>query len=213
MDISSILLQIVLLAGPILIAVTFHELAHGYVAYKLGDPTAKMLGRLTLNPLKHLDPVGTLAFIITRMIGWAKPVPVNPNNLRNPIKDMMWVSLAGPATNMVIAIIASFLVKILGSIHISADNPMGQQILLPLILIAELTVTINIGLGIFNLIPVPPLDGSKVLMGLLSPRHAAVYSRIEPYGLFILLALIFLRITDYVIFPVIIFLRHLLLGN
>ena len=131
MDIANIIQQIVLLACPILIAVTFHELAHGYVAYRLGDPTAKMLGRLTLNPLKHLDPVGTLAFIVTRMIGWAKPVPVNPNNLRNPKKDMMWVSIAGPATNFVIAIIAAIAFKLLVSISDTNFGFLGRSCLNP----------------------------------------------------------------------------------
>lgn len=213
MDIANIIREIVLLAFPILIAVTFHEVAHGYVADKLGDPTARMMGRLTLNPIKHLDLIGTLVFVFTRMIGWAKPVPVNPLNLRNPQKDMMWVSLAGPAANMVIAIIASIVYRLLQSFPISSSDLFGQKILVPVILITYLTVTINIGLGIFNLIPVPPLDGSKILMGLLPHKQAVAYSRIEPYGFFILLGLIFFRITDYVIFPVIIILRYLLLGQ
>lgn len=213
MDFTNIIRDIVLLAFPILTAVTFHELAHGYVADKLGDPTARLAGRLTINPLKHLDPIGTLVFIFTRMIGWAKPVPVNPYNLRDPKKDMMWVSLAGPATNLIIAIIASIFFRILISLPVSPFSPLGQTILVPVLLIAQLTVTINIGLGVFNLIPVPPLDGSKILMGLLPHKQAVAYSKIEPYGFFILIGLIFLRITDYIIVPVIVLLRHLLLGQ
>ena len=173
LNFTDIIQQIVLLAFPVLIAVTFHELAHGYVADRLGDPTARLTGRLTINPLKHLDPVGTLVFIITRMIGWAKPVPVNPYNLRNPKKDMIWVSLAGPAANLIIAFIASVVFRILLNLPVSPFSDMGQKILAPLILIARITVTINIGLGVFNLIPVPPLDGSKILMGLLPYRQAA----------------------------------------
>ena len=184
MDFTDIIRQIVLLAFPVLIAVTFHELAHGYVADRLGDPTARLAGRLTINPLKHLDPIGTLVFIVTRMIGWAKPVPVNPYNLRNPKKDMIWVSLAGPAANLIIAFIAAVVFRILLNLPVSPLGELGQKILTPLILITQITVTINIGLGVFNLIPVPPLDGSKILMGLLPHKQAAAYSRIEPYGFF-----------------------------
>lgn len=213
LDFTSIILQIVLLAIPILIAVTFHELAHGFVAYKLGDPTAKIAGRLTLNPIKHLDPIGTLVFLFTRMIGWAKPVPVNPYNLRNPRKDMIWVSLAGPATNFIIAILASIIYRTLIIIPVSTSSVFVQTIFIPLLLIVQLTVVINIGIGIFNLIPIPPLDGSTILMGLLPDKHARAYSKIEPYGFIILLGLIFLKVTHYVIFPLIVFFKKLLLGN
>lgn len=213
MDFTDIIRQIILLAFPVLIAVTFHELAHGYVADRLGDPTARFAGRLTLNPLKHLDPIGTLAFVITRMIGWAKPVPVNPYNLKNPKKDMIWVSLAGPATNFLIAVVAAVVFRILMSLPISPFSIFGQKIFVPLILITQLTVTINIGLGVFNLIPVPPLDGSKILTGLLPHRQAVAYSRIEPYGFIILIALIFLRVTDYIIVPIIVLMRYILLGQ
>lgn len=198
------------MAVPILLAVTFHELAHGYMAYKLGDHTAKDAGRLTLNPLKHLDPLGTLVFIVTRMIGWAKPVPVNPYNLRNPKKDMMWVSIAGPAANMVLAVVSAILYKLMLTLPVT-DPILVKRILLPLAMMLQMSVVLNIGLAVFNLIPVPPLDGSKILMGLLPASQAIAYSRIEPYGFFILLALIFFRITDYLIFPIIIFLRNLLI--
>ncbi|HEB75265.1 MAG TPA: site-2 protease family protein [Nitrospirae bacterium] len=210
MDIVGIIRQVVLMAVPILLAVTFHELAHGYVAYRLGDPTAKHAGRLTLNPLKHLDPVGTLVFLVTRMIGWAKPVPVNPYNLRNPRRDMMWVSIAGPAANMALAVASALAYKIMLMLPVT-DPLLLQKIFLPLSMMLQISVVINIGLAVFNTIPVPPLDGSKILMGLLPARQAIAYSRIEPYGFFILLALIFLRITDFLIFPVIIFFRNLLL--
>ncbi len=198
------------MAVPILLAVTFHELAHGYVAYKFGDHTAKDAGRLTLNPLKHLDPLGTLVFIVTRMIGWAKPVPVNPYNLKNPKKDMMWVSIAGPAANMVLAVVSAILYKLMLTLPVT-DPILVKRILLPLAMMLQMSVVLNIGLAVFNLIPVPPLDGSKILMGLLPASQAIAYSRIEPYGFFILLALIFFRITDYLIFPIIIFLRNLLI--
>ncbi len=202
--------QIALMAVPLLAAVTFHELAHGYVAYRLGDPTAKLAGRLTLNPIKHLDLMGTLVFIVTRMIGWAKPVPVNPYNLRNPKRDMIWVSLAGPVTNLLIAVLSALIYKLL--IVLPVSNPFFiKKVLVPLALMLQLSVVLNIGLAVFNAIPIPPLDGSKILMGLLPPRQAMAYSRIEPYGFFIILALIFLRVVDFVIFPLIIFLKNLLI--
>ncbi len=210
MDILDTIRQVVLMAVPILMAVTFHELAHGYVAYRLGDPTAKNAGRLTLNPLKHLDPVGTLVFVVTRMIGWAKPVPVNPYNLRNPRRDMVWVSVAGPAANMVLAVISAAAYKVVMLMPLPSSL-LAEKVLYPLVMMLQLSVVLNIGLAVFNTIPIPPLDGSKILMGLLPARHAIAYSRIEPYGFFILLALIFLRITDLLIFPVILFLRNLLL--
>ncbi len=202
--------QIVLMALPLLVAVTFHELAHGFVAYRLGDPTAKLAGRLTFNPLKHLDPLGTLVFIMTRMIGWAKPVPVNPFNLRDPKKDMIWVSLAGPAANMLIAVASALLYKLVMILPVG-NIFIVKKILVPVALMLQLSVILNIGLAVFNLIPIPPLDGSKILMGLLPPRQAIAFSRIEPYGFFIILILLFLRVIDLVIFPIIIFLRDLLI--
>jgi len=202
--------QIALMAVPLLAAVTFHELAHGYVAYRLGDPTAKLSGRLTLNPVKHLDFLGTLVFIVTQMIGWAKPVPVNPYNLRNPKRDMIWVSLAGPVTNLLMAVVSALLYKLI--IALPVQNVFFiKKVLVPVALMLQISVVLNIGLAVFNAIPIPPLDGSKILMGILPPKQAIAYSRIEPYGFFIILALIFFRVIDYVIFPLIIFLRNLLI--
>ncbi|MBI4654409.1 MAG: site-2 protease family protein [Nitrospirae bacterium] len=208
MDFTQIIRETALLAVPLLIAVTFHEVAHGFVADKLGDPTARFAGRLTLNPLKHLDPIGTMVFIFTRMIGWAKPVPVNPYNLKNPRQDMMWVSIAGPGANFIIAIISAFLYKTLRTTLALPD-----EIYIPVVLMLRYCVVLNIGLGVFNLIPIPPLDGSKILMGLLSHKHAVAYSRIEPYGFIILLGLIFLGVTSYIIFPIVILLVYLLIGG
>jgi len=209
----STLQRIVLLAIPLLVAVTFHELAHGYAANRFGDPTARLAGRLTFNPIKHLDLVGTLVFIITGMIGWAKPVPVDPYNLRNPRKDMMWIALAGPAANIVLAIIFSLIFKVL-YLPSGLFSPFTvEKILFPLRFMAAAGVTLNLGLAVFNALPVPPLDGSNILMGLLSEKHAAAYSKIGPYGFIILIALIFFRVTDYIIVPVIVVLRDLLLGQ
>lgn len=202
-----------LLVIPILIAVTFHEIAHGLVAEKFGDSTAKNEGRLTVNPLKHLDLLGSLVFIVTGMIGWAKPVPINPYNLRNPRKDMLWIALAGPASNILIAVLLSMVFKMLISlVAFLPQTFFSEKIIMPIIYMTGLAVSLNIGLAVFNVIPVPPLDGSKILMGLLSEKHAAVYSRIEPYGFIILLLLVFTHVIHYLVYPVIMILRNLLLN-
>ncbi len=184
---DNLITELAILVIPILAAVTFHELAHGWVAYRLGDPTAKMLGRLTINPFAHLDPFGTLAFIITRAIGWAKPVPINPRYFRNPHRDIIWVSLAGPAANLVLAAVFALIFGFL----LRGGAALLGGLAAPVALMAQAGVTINVGLAVFNLIPVPPLDGSKILQGLLPLPQALAFSRLEPYGFMILLLLIF----------------------
>ncbi len=208
-DIMAFLQQIALMAVPILIAVTFHELSHGIVAQRLGDPTPAMAGRLTLNPIKHIDPVGAIVFILTRTIGWARPVPVNPYNFRDPFRGMLYVSVAGPIANFLIAIVASFIYKLM--LGMQADPLVADRILVPAALMVRYTVILNIGLGVFNLLPIPPLDGSKVLMGLLPPKARLSYARIEPFGFIILLGLIILGVVDIVVFPVVHFLVRLLI--
>jgi Zn-dependent protease len=205
---NEFLLSISLLAVPVLLAVTVHEVAHGWVAYRLGDPTAKLAGRLTLNPLKHLDPVGTLAFIITRMVGWAKPVPINPANLRRPRQDMVWVAAAGPAANVLLAVGFALLYHLAGRL-LAGVAP--EAIVVPLLLIAQTGVYVNVGLAIFNILPVPPLDGGNIALGLL-PRDLAIrYDRLRPYGFLLLLVLIFTGAVAKVVFPVIHVLAALLL--
>jgi len=194
--------QISVLLVPILMAVTFHELAHGWAAYRLGDPTAKMAGRLTLNPLKHLDVLGTIVFFVTRMIGWAKPVPVNPFNFKNPKRDMAWVALAGPAMNLLLAAGFTLLLKLVLLIPVSASSPF-VRVLMPLVLMFKAGIIINVGLAIFNIIPIPPLDGSKILEGLLPTDAALKYAKLERYGFIILILLIFTHVVDVVIFPII----------
>ena len=200
--------SIFIMAVPVLLAVTVHEVAHGWVAYKFGDDTAKQAGRLTLNPLKHLDLVGTLVFVITQMIGWAKPVPVNPYNLKNPRRDMLWVSAAGPASNFLLAVLLSFCLKALA--YFNAAVP--YYFLAPLFLILKAGVIINIGLAVFNLLPVPPLDGSGILTGLLPLKWAQKYEELRPYGFVILLVLIFTNAVDKIIYPVIRTIAQILLG-
>ena len=209
MSTTQFLLEKSLLILPILVAVTFHELAHGLVAYKLGDSTAKDAGRLTLNPIAHLDLFGSLVFIITGVIGWAKPVPVNPRNLKNPRKDMIWVALAGPVANILIAILLAMAYRML--MHVSLNGFFNERILSPVEQMLIKGVVINVGLAIFNVLPIPPLDGSKILMGLLPLKQAIAYSRIEPYGIFILLVFILTDAVDHIIIPILYILVKLLL--
>ena len=209
---ESIIQDIAILAVPILLAVTFHEVAHGWVADKLGDPTARLLGRLTLNPIKHLDPIGTLVFFLTRMIGWAKPVPVNPLNFRDPLKGMMWVAIAGPVTNLFLAAVSAIILRLLLASDVLFD-PTASVIIKPIAMMIQVSVIINVGLAVFNFVPIPPLDGSKVLMGLLSREQAEIFAKIEPYGFLILILLIMTDVFHIILSPIIRFTVNLLLGG
>ncbi len=210
-DIPSMIQKILILTPPILFAVTIHEVAHGWTAWRLGDPTAKTMGRLTLNPIKHLDPIGTLVFFLTQMIGWAKPVPVNPLNFKNPKRDMIWVALAGPVSNIMLAVISALILRTIMGPLAGVSESFGYFIR-PLLYMAFVSIQINIGLAIFNLIPVPPLDGSKVLAGLLPTNLMHYYVALERYGFIILLVLIFTGMTDRIIVPLINYANRLLIG-
>jgi Zn-dependent protease len=177
----------VILSVLLLYSVIFHELAHGWVAYKLGDVTAKWLGRLTLNPIKHLDPIGSLMLLIVGF-GWAKPVPVNLENIPNRRKGLILVSAAGITANIIIAFIALLLLRLLSP----EPGGMIHQII-------NLLAYINIMLAAFNLIPIPPLDGSKILMGFTPESFNRILYQIEPFGFFIVLGLLFLHVLDPVI--------------
>ena len=205
-DINTLIQQLAIQLPPLLFALTVHELAHGWVAFRLGDPTAKMAGRLTMNPLKHLDPLGVLAFVIKK-IGWAKPVPVDPRYFRNPQKDMLLVALAGPGANVLLALASALLARVLVSVPV-----LPLFVLQPLVGMLVASVWINIMLAVFNIIPIPPLDGSKVLMGVLPPEAARSFARIEPFGFFILLALFYTGVIGGLILPIIRFANNLLLG-
>lgn len=188
-SIAEYALQISIIALPLLLALTFHEVAHGMVAYRLGDPTAKRMGRLTLNPLKHLDPLGTLIFFIAH-VGWAKPVPVNPMYFKDPRKGMLLVALAGPLANFALAAAFAALYHLVGSIEIPGRESLLFKILYPTVLICQAGVFVNLVLGIFNLIPIPPLDGSNIVAGVLPRRTAARYMALSRYGVFVILALV-----------------------
>lgn len=208
---NEFIIQLIILAPPLLLALTVHEFAHGYVAYRLGDPTAKAMGRLTLNPLKHLDPLGTLAFFFIK-IGWAKPVPVNPSYFRNPRRDMLWVALAGPAVNLALAILSALATKLVWFIAaIIPYSQLAEAILVPLNQVLMASVWINLVLCIFNFLPIPPLDGSRILAGILPPDMARSYASVERYGFIIIIVLAFSGLLSKMIMPVISFARNILL--
>ncbi|NDY41428.1 site-2 protease family protein [Dissulfurirhabdus thermomarina] len=213
MDLHATIRHVLLLTPPILLAVTAHEAAHAWTADRLGDPTPRRAGRLTLNPLRHLDPVGTLVFFLTRAIGWAKPVPVNPYHFRDPRRGMLWVSLAGPAANLALAAAGAALLRGLaagpsGVIHL----PPGAAFLAPLVAMLQVGILVNIGLAVFNLLPVPPLDGSKVLEGLLPEGLAEPWRRFERYGFVLILLLVFTGVTGRIIVPLVFRIYGLFMG-
>jgi Zn-dependent protease len=177
---------LLLIAPPILLALTFHEYAHAYVANRLGDDTAKQSGRLTLNPLRHLDPLGTIMIFLVHF-GWAKPVPVNPYRLKNPKKDMLWISAAGPLSNMALALASGILLRILIASGEAAEQTSFLGVLMDVVF---MSLQINLALAIFNILPIAPLDGSKILSGLLPDRFGKMFYFMERYGPFILLGLI-----------------------
>lgn len=198
---------------PGMLAVVCHEVSHGLVAWRFGDPTARMMGRLTLNPIKHIDIIGTLMIFIIG-IGWAKPVPVVFSNLRNPKKDMIWVAAAGPVTNITLAIVSALLLR--GVVAAGSPVLSGSSLALfmePVTMMLAFSVYINLLLAIFNMIPVPPLDGGRVLAGLLPRQQSEALARIEPYGMIIIIALVFFtNVFSYVISPILNIAIQLLAG-
>lgn len=207
-------MKYILQLSVLFFSVIIHEVAHGYIAYKRGDTTAKQLGRLTLNPIPHIDIIGSIVLPFILMIsgspifGWAKPVPVNPARLYNPKTDMLWVSLSGCAANFLLAIIAS-----IGMLLIRNFATSDMSVLIPVYQILQTVLVINIVLPVLNLIPIPPLDGSRVVYYLL-PRDLAIqYDKIGMYGFIIIFVLLFTGILWKIISPVIYFLIALLGGG
>lgn len=192
--------KIAIYALPVIFAITLHEAAHGFVAKHFGDTTAYMLGRVSLNPLRHIDPIGTvLVPLLTLMLGgilfgWAKPVPVNFSHLRNPKKDMFWVAAAGPMSNLAMAVFWAFMIKIA---TLMPDNGFA----LPLALMGQAGVTINLVLMVLNLLPLPPLDGGRIAVSLLPYNLAHRYALIEPYGMIILVLLMFSGVLSSILWP------------
>lgn len=222
MDGISTIQKIAVMAPPLVFAIVFHEVAHGWVANRLGDPTAKMMGRLTLNPISHIDLVGTIImplalFFLTdgRMLfGYAKPVPINPTYFKDPKKGMALSALAGPGVNIAMAIIFSFLLRVvMTGLEGKVPEPFWGWFAVPGTLMLGYGIIINVVLAVLNLIPIPPLDGSRVAYWLLPHRQAAAYYRLEPYGTFILMALIMLGVLGRLITPIIKPILALLLGD
>jgi Zn-dependent protease len=205
MDIPSIIVQIFV----VLFAITVHEASHGWAAAKMGDFTAQSMGRVSLNPVVHIDPIGTVLLPLLLILahqpafGWAKPVPVNPYNLRHPRRDHLWISFAGPIANLLAAAIsAGLFLMVKAWVRGMTTSSMMVKPIVGLADILLAAFTINMVLAVFNLIPVPPLDGSGILSGLLSDSAAAKYDRIRPYGFILIIALAYTRILDFIFIPI-----------
>jgi len=210
--------QIAIWALPVLLAIVFHEVAHGWVAYRFGDSTAARMGRLTLNPIPHIDLFGTILLPLLLIVvgapflfGYAKPVPVNFHNLNHPKRDMIWVAIAGPLTNILLAAISVYLLKFIDSAGGSVLT-LPAFVLTPLALMAQKSVSINVMLAAFNLLPIPPLDGGRVLVGLIPEPYSSKVARIEPYGFLILIFLMMTSLLDVFMGPLIFFVVRLLKG-
>ncbi len=210
MDISALIQTIVIAALPVIFAITLHEAAHGYTARHFGDPTAWQAGRISLNPLRHIDLFGTillplLLFIVHSpfLFGWAKPVPVNFARLRHPKRDMLWVAAAGPAVNLLMAVGWAGVLKLDTLIPLNAYSH-------PLAAMSEVGISINLALMVLNLLPLPPLDGGRIAVSLLPHALAWKFAKLERWGFFILLVLLYFRILDYVLWPFVALFRNLI---
>ncbi|MDT8452853.1 MAG: site-2 protease family protein [Gammaproteobacteria bacterium] len=208
---SEIIYAIAVWAVPVLFAITLHEAAHGWMANKLGDPTAKALGRISLNPIRHIDPIGTIVVPLALLmlsgfiIGWAKPVPVEMRYFKKPVKDMAIVALAGPASNFIMAC-GWALVAVIGQMMLSPGDTVAGFI----IQMGNAGITINLILMVLNLLPIPPLDGGRVVAGVMPPQMADAFMRIEAYGLFIVIFLLVTGILGKILWPMVLFFSALI---
>ncbi|MEM9243982.1 MAG: site-2 protease family protein [Pseudomonadota bacterium] len=205
---QELITKIAIILIPLIFAITVHEVAHGWVASKFGDQTAKMLGRLTLNPVKHIDILGTIIVPIILLalggfiFGWAKPVPISPRNFKNPRPMMAIVAVAGPVSNLIMAILWAIVAKI--GLMIQADNTH----LAALTAIGFAGITINAFIGVLNLLPIPPLDGGRIVSNILPPKLAYYYDKLEPFGFYILIILIITGILSHILLPITLTLIH-----
>ena len=208
---SSILYNIAVWLVPVLFAITLHEAAHGWMANKLGDPTARALGRISLNPIRHIDPIGTvvlplvLVMLSGFVIGWAKPVPVDMRYFKKPLLDMAVVALAGPASNFIMACGWG----LVGAIGHAMYVP-GNELAVFIVKVGDAGITINLILMVLNLLPIPPLDGGRVVAGVMSPQIAVPFMRIEPYGMFIVIFLLVTGILGKILWPMVLFFTALI---
>lgn len=213
MDELSVIQRVATWALPVLLAITVHEVAHGWVALRLGDKTAMMMGRLTLNPIKHIDPVGTLLVPGLMLVmggfifGWAKPVPVTWDNLRHPRRDMALVALAGPMANLLMALMWAVIMKLA---LVLATTGSAEMIALPLLYMGAAGITINLILMVLNLLPLPPLDGGRIVASLLPERFSWQFNRLERWGFIILLGLMVMGVLGKILWPPINYLQGLL---
>lgn len=199
---------------PVLLAITLHEAAHAWVANRCGDPTAKRLGRLSINPLRHIDPIGTVLVPIVIgvlsqfqfVFGWAKPVPVNWMLLRRPRHDTAFVAAAGPISNLIMALLWATCLKIASMFH-----PETSHVSLFMLLAAQAGILINLVLAFLNFIPIPPLDGSRIVASILAPKQATQYLKLEPFGFFILIALLLTGILNWILNPLLSWSLHFLI--
>ena len=214
MQLEALIIKIVISAVPIILAITVHEASHGYVAKYFGDLTAERMGRISLNPFRHIDLVGTIILPAVTLIvggilfGWAKPVPVNFGNLRNPKRDMLWVAAAGPASNLVMAIAWGILLGVVKRGIDAGDFPSSAYLFIDM---AYVGITINIVLMVLNLLPMPPLDGGRIAVSLLPNHLAYQLSRVEQYGFIILIALMFMGVLGKILSPFIEFFQQIIL--
>jgi Zn-dependent protease len=214
MQLEALILKIIISAVPIILAITVHEASHGYAAKYFGDLTAERMGRISLNPFRHIDLVGTILLPALTLIvggilfGWAKPVPVNFNNLRNPKKDMLWVAAAGPASNLVMAIAWGILLGFVKRGIDAGDFPSAANMFIEM---AYVGITINIVLMVLNLLPMPPLDGGRIAVSLLPHNLGMQLSRLEQYGFIILIALMFMGVLGKILSPFIEFFQQIIL--